>query len=385
MSYLKYLPLVWAGIWRKRSRALLMLLQIASAFALFGLLEGFNAGIRQAIAATHRDRLYVGSNVSVGNPLPISLLARIRATPGVVAVTPRSQLPSGYVFEGRTQQVPVLAGDAKPFFVVYDEFSASPDAIDALDKTRSGALVGSVTMQKYGWKVGDRVVFQTPVPKTDGSRDWAFDIVGTYERTDDAANATALVTNFGYFDESRLTDRDTTQVYVAKIDSPANAAAIVLAIDSAFTNSDHETRTQSEADLFASQIQQIGDLNFLARSIIAAVFFALLFATGALMMQTIRERLPELAVLKTVGFSDRLVVGLIISEAVTFCVFSAGVGLALASVLLPLARALVGRVPMPNSVLLAGVGFAVLLGLIGAAVPAWRGMRLEVADALAVR
>ncbi len=97
----------------------------------------------------------------------------------------------------------------------------------------------------------------------------------------------------------------------------------------------------------------------------AAVFFALLFATGALMMQSIRERMPELAVLKTVGFSDRLVVGLIISEAVTFCVFSAGVGLAAASFLLPLARQLVGNVPMPTAVLVVGIVFAVLFGLIG--------------------
>jgi len=385
MRYLKYLPLVWAGIWRKRSRAVLMLLQIASAFALFGLLEGFNAGIKQAVAAARGDRLYVGSNVSLGVPLPISLQARVEGTPGVLAVTTRSQVPSGYVFNGRTEQMGVLGVDAKSFFVVYDEFKASQDVIDALDRARTGAIVGNATMQKYSWKVGDRVTFQSPLPKIDGSRDWAFDIVGAYERPDDPPSAQAVIGNFAYINESRLTDRDTTQMFVARIDSPSNASTVVAAIDAASANSDHETRSQSEGDLAASQIQQIGDLDFIARSIIAAVFFALLFATGALMMQSVRERMPELAVLKTVGFSDRLIVGLIVSEAVTFCVFSAGLGLATASFLLPLARALVGRVPMPGGVLVAGVVFAVLLGLIGAAVPAWRGMRLEVADALAVR
>jgi putative ABC transport system permease protein len=383
MLYTKYLPLVWAGIWRKRSRAVLMLLQIMSAFALFGLLEGFNAGIKLAIAATHGDRLYVGSSVSLGDPLPISLLARIRATPGVVFATTRSALPATY--QRPDQGVPVIAGDAGSYFGIYDEISAPKDAIDALEKTRTGVLVGKVTMEKYGWKVGDRVVFQSPLPKTDGSRDWAFDIVGTYDRLDDPANATALICNFAYLDESRLTGRDSTQLFVAKIDSPANAATIGLAIDNAFANSDHETRTQSEADLAASQVQRIGDLNFLARAIIAAVFFALLFATGALMMQSIRERMPELAVLKTVGFSDRLIMGLIITEAITFCVFSAGIGLAIASFLLPLARQLIGIAAMPRVVLATGVGCAVLLGLIGGAVPAWRGMRLQVADALAGR
>jgi putative ABC transport system permease protein len=380
---MKYLPLVWAGIWRKRSRAVLMLLQIASAFALFGLLEGLNAGIKQAIAATHGDRLYIGSSVSLGDPLPTSLLARIRATPGVVVATTRTALPS--IYQSADQQVPVIAADAASFFAIYDELGATQDAIDALANTRTGVLVGKVTMDKYGWKIGDRVVFQSPVPKTDGSRDWAFDIVGTYEQPDDPASSTALICNYAYFNEARLTGRDASQLFVAKIDSAANASTIGLAIDNAFANSDHETRTQSEADLAASQVQRIGDLNFLARAIIAAVFFAMLFATGALMMQSIRERMPELAVLKTVGFSDRLVTGLIVTEAVVFCVFSAAIGLGIAYWLLPAARGLIGIAGMPGIVLVAGIGFAVLLGLIGSSVPAWRSLRLQVADALAGR
>ena len=383
MLYSKYLPLVWAGIWRKRGRAVLMLLQIASAFALFGLLEGLNSGIKQAIAATHGNRLYVGSSVSLGDPLPISLLGRIRSTPGVEFATMRSGLPGTY--QQPDQEVSVIAADASAFFAIYDEFSAPKDAIDALARARTGVLVGKVTMQEYGWKVGDRVVLQSPLPKTDGSRDWAFDIVGEYDRLDDATNATQLICNFAYLDEARVTGRDSAQLFVAKIDSAKNAGAISLAIDNAFANSDHETRTQSEADLAASQVQRIGDLNFLARAIIGAVFFAMLFATGALMMQSIRERMPELAVLKTVGFSDRLVMGLILAEAITFCIFSAGIGLAIASFVLPLAKSFIGIAAVPRIVLVTGLGFAVLLGLIGSSVPAWRGLRLQVADALAGR
>lgn len=383
MLYSKYLPMVWAGIWRKRGRAVLMLLQIASAFMLFGLLEGFNSGIKQAIAKTHGDRLYVGSSVSLGDPLPISLLGRIRSTPGIVFVTPRSGLPATY--QQPDQQVPVIAVDVVPFFAINDELTASKDDIAALDNNRTGTLVGRDTMQKYGWKAGDRVVLQSPLPKADGSRDWAFDIVGAYDTLDEADNATALIANFAYLNEARFTGRDTVQLFVAKIDSPASAGAIGLAIDNAFANSDHETRTQSEADLAASQIQRIGDLNFIARAIIGAVFFALLFATGALMMQSIRERMPELAVLKTVGFSDRLVMGLILAEAITFCLFAAGIGLAAASFLLPLARQFIGIAAMPRVVVVAGLGLAVLLALIGSSVPAWRGLRLQVADALAGR
>ena len=383
MPYSKFLPLIWAGIWRKRGRAVLMLLQIASAFALFGLLEGVNAGIRQAIAQTHRDRLYIASSVSLGDPLPISILARIRATSGVAFATPRQALPATY--QQPDQQVGVIAVDASPFFAIHDEFSVPQDAVDALQNNRTGVLVGSDTMERFGWKVGDRVVLQSPVPRADGSREWVFDVVGSYDMLDDAEDAQNLFANFAYVDEARFTNRDTVQVFIAKIDDPESAASIGLAIDNAFANSDHETRTQSEADLAASQIQRIGDLNYLARAIIAAVFFAMLFATGALMMQSIRERMPELAVLKTVGFSDRLVMGLIIAEAVVFCLFAAGVGLAIAAFVLPLARDFIGIAGMPLVVAAAGMVFAVILALIGSSVPALRGLRLQVADALAGR
>ena len=383
MPYLKYLPLVWAGIWRKRGRAVLMLLQIASAFALFGLLEGVNAGIKQAIAQTHRDRLYIGSSVSLGDPLPISVLGRIRATPGVGFATPRQALPGTY--QQPDQQLGVIAVDPGPFFAIFDELSAPQDAVAALENNRTGVLVGSDTMERFGWKAGDRVVLQSPVPRTDGSRDWAFDIVGSYDTRDEADEATALIANFVYVDEARFANRDTTQMFVAKIDDPTNAAPIGLAIDNAFANSDHETRTQSEADLAASQVQRIGDLNYLARAIIAAVFFAMLFATGALMMQSIRERMPELAVLKTVGYSDRLVMGLILAEAVLFCLFAAGVGLGIAAFVLPMARNFIGIAGMPLVVAAAGLVFALVLALIGSSVPAWRGLRLQVTDALAGR
>jgi putative ABC transport system permease protein len=370
-------------MWRKRGRAVLMLLQIASAFALFGLLEGINTGIKQAIAQTHRDRLYIASSVSLGDPLPISLLARIRATPGVAVVTPRQGLPGTY--QQPDQQLGVIGIEPRAFFEIHDEYSVAQEAIAALEGNRTGTLVGRDSMERFGWKLADRVVLQSPVPRNDGSRDWTFDIVGSYEMDDEAAEANALIANFAYVDEARLANRDTVQVFVAKIDDPTSASAVGLTIDNAFANSDHETRTQSEADLAASQIQRIGDLNYLARMIIAAVFFAMLFATGALMMQSIRERMPELAVLKTVGFTDGLVMALIVTEAVVFCLFAAGVGLAIATLVLPAARSFIGIAGVPPVVVAAGLALALALALIGSSVPAWRGLKLQVVDALAGR
>jgi putative ABC transport system permease protein len=380
---MKYLPLVWAGIWRKTSRAILMLLQIASAFLLFGLLQGLNSGIKQAIAKTHSDRLYVGSSVSLGVPVPISLLPQIKAVPGVKYATPLVQFPAIYQKQG--QGIPMNGVDPEAFFGMFSDYTVSKGAVEALRNNRTGVILGSIPAKRYNLKVGDRLVLQSQVPRKDGTNAWAFDIVGIFDVPAQPNGANAAVVNFDYLNEARLADRDTSLLYIALAESPARAGAIGKAIDAKFANSTYETRTQSEGDLVSSQLQRIADIDLIVGGIIGAVFFALLLATGALMMQSIRERVPELAVLKTLGFSDGLVMTLILVEAVLFCVFSAMVGLGLAAVILPAAKSVIGLTSMPAVVFLAGSGFAIALALIGGSVPAWRGLRLQVAEALAGR
>ncbi len=240
-------------------------------------------------------------------------------------------------------------------------------------------------MQKYGWKIGDRVVLQSPLPKTDGSRDWAFDIVGVFDIPVRPQDASFIITNYEYVNEARLINRDTADIIAVRIDDPAQAGTIALAIDNVFANSAHETRTQSEADLLTAQLQRVADLDYIVTAIIGAVFFTLLFATGALMMQSIRERVPELAVMKTLGFSDGRVMALILSEAVVLCVSAAAIGLAIATLLQPFARRQFSIATMPTVVIVSGVAFAVLLALLGGSMPAWRGLKLQVVDALAGR
>ena len=381
---MKYFPLLWAGIWRKRSRTVLMLLQIITAFVLFGILQGLSSGVKQVIAKTHGDRLYIASSVSTGDSLPLGLLGKIRSIDGVVAVTPRSDF--GGTYEKPNQFVPVTAADAETFSRVYSELISSKGAIAQLERTRGGAIAGAALMKQYGWKVGDRIVLQTAIPKVDGSRDWSFDIVGTYDVGDDpVANSGSMLANFDYLNEARFTGRDRTDLFVATVASAGEAAKVGLAIDNAFANSDHETRTQSEGDLVETQVQQTVDLNFIVRAIMSAVFFALLLATGALMMQSIREREAELAVLKTVGFGDRLVMALILAESLVLCVFAAACGLGIAGSLLQLAQKQVGIAHLPADVLLLGLAFAVLLALFSGTAPALRGSRLQVVDALADR
>jgi putative ABC transport system permease protein len=380
---MKFLPLIWAGIWRKRGRAVLMLLQIVSAFALFGVLQGLNTGIKEAIAHTHADRLYVASRVSLGDPLPLGHLSPLEAVPGVKAVSYR--VGFGGTYQQPTQFIPGFATDVTGFFAMFDEIDVPRAQIEALARTRTGAIVGKVTADRYGWQVGDRITIQSPTPRRDGSRDWPLDIVGIYTQTLQPESAIALIANYAYANEGRAVNRDTVDYFTVQVDDVSRAAQIGLQIDGLFANSSNETRTQSEQELAQAQVQRIGDLDFIVHGVTAAVFFALLFATGALMMQSIRERVPELAILKTVGFTDRLVMMLILCEALLFCVLAAGIGLGVAAVLLPMARGFISIARVPGVVIVAGLGCAVVLAIVGSTVPAWRGLRLQVADALADR
>lgn len=380
---MKYLFLVWSGLWRKRTRASLILLQVTIAFTLFGVLQGLDTGIKQAIAKTHADRMYVFSRVSNGDSLPVSLASQIQRVPGVVTVTYQAGL--GGVYQNPNQQVSVSGVDAASYARIFPEVVIPPDALAALTRTRTGAIAGEELMRRYGWKIGERIPIQSPLTQRDGSNTWTFDIVGTFTEPDNPDQANYLIANYAYLNEAREANRDTVGAFVIKIDDPKRSATIGHEIDQVFANSPHETRSISESDMISNQVQRIGDIGFLTHAVTAAAFFALLFATGTLMMQTIRERTPELAVLKTVGFADRRVMSLILAEALVSCVLGAAIGLAIAALLLPRARSFIGLGYLPGIVIAAGIVCAIVLALLSGAIPAWRGLRLQVATALGRR
>ncbi len=386
---MKFIPLVWAGIRRKRSRSVLILLQVIIAFTLYGVLQGLTSGINHAIAATHADRLYVTSKLNLGDPLPVSILEWLKRVPGVVGVAPRYQFGASY--QRPEQGVPICATDVDAFLALYPEDKVDPAQQRAMRQIQDGVIVGVGTMHKYGWKVGQRVTLQSPpqLKRVDGTNNWTFDIVGTWADSEETSvdNAQLLITHYRYVNESLPLGpgRDTMNVAVLRIADPARATTIEQAIDSQYANSSNETLTQSEHELVQSEIANFGDIDTVAHRIVGATFFVLLFATGALMMQSIRERTPELAVLKTVGFSDHRVMVLILVETLVLCLAGASIGLWLGMRLLPVAREQIGTVTVPPIVFAMGFACAVLLALAGGATAAWRGLRLRVVDALAGR
>ena len=158
------------------------------------------------------------------------------------------------------------------------------------------------------------------------------------------------------------------------------------AIDALFSNSSDETLTQDESAYAQSQLRQIGDVSAMVNAIVGAVLFTLLFLTGNTMMQSVRERIPELAVLKAMGFSDGMVTALILTESVVLCLVAAVLGLAVAAAVFPVTASLgIGGGALPSGVIVIGVAIALMLALVSGLPPARRVQRLTIVDALAGR
>ena len=383
---MRYFPLVWAGLWRKPARTILTLLSVAAAFLLFGILHGVTATFDDIIAQIGDERLRTMSRVNLLESLPLAHLPQIEAVPGVTKVAYYS-IFFGYYREP-DNGIDIGAISAERFFAAFPEVIVPEQQRAAMLRTRTGALVGKDLAEEHGWKVGDRVPLRSRRDtRKDGLEDWTFEIVGLYEFEDDVFPAEEFWINYEYFDEARTFGNGTVNFYFEVIDDPNRAAAVSEAIDALFVNSSDQTQTMSEKEWVRTQINQIGDIQFFVNAIIGAVLFTLLFLTGNTMMQSIRERIPELAVLKTYGFSDRTLVALVCAEALILCGTAAVAGLALASLVLPSIFAALGApaLPTPLSIILTGFAAAVLVAIISAATPVWRVRRLNVVDALAGR
>ncbi|MGH8142927.1 MAG: ABC transporter permease [Steroidobacteraceae bacterium] len=380
---MKYWPLIWFGIWRKPGRTVLMFLQVLVAFLLFGVLQGVKSGVDQAVAAI-RAELYWVFPADADTTLPLGLEQSIGAVPGVKHVYPNNTFSSTY--QNPAQQVSVMATDFDANWVGDVEVRASPDAVAALMHTRTGALVSTLLQDKYHWKVGDQIPLLSRTPQKDGNTTWTFEDVGTFAPPDSGALGHFIVVQNDYFDEARQKERHTVDEYLLEVHDAAQGEQIARRIDALTASSPYPTRTESIRSVNQSNYRSLGDLNFVVHSIVSAALFALLIATAALTMQSVRERAKELAVLKTMGFSDRKIFVLLLLESITLSLGAALIGLVVASrMMLWVNRFLNIRVTMPYAVLAAGLVLALVLALASASPPAWRVLRLRVAEALAGR
>jgi putative ABC transport system permease protein len=380
---MKLAHLIWSGLWRSPARSAFTLLSVAVAFVLFGLLQGLNAGFDAAIRNSRLDGLTTNPRVPGGPLMPLSALAQIERMPGVLVVTQRGYFIGTY--QEPKNAVALLAVDAPKWLEIRPAFSVSKSDRQKFMSTRAGLLAGRALLKQFGWKVGQHIPLVSQTQKTDGSSTWVFEIVGTLELPEKPDAVTFGLIHYDYLDAARVTDRGTVDQYMIRLSDPNRSAQIALAIDRLFANSPHETRTRSDKERAQFQLKQIGDMTFITNAIVGAVFFTLLFLTGNTMRQSIRERIPEFAVLKTVGFTDATVFAIVFAEAVVLCLLAAVAGLAIAYVASHWATDIVGPIRVSWAVIVAGLGTAVVVALISAALPAYKVRQLRVVDALAGR
>jgi putative ABC transport system permease protein len=386
---MKYLVLVWAGLWRKPARTVLTSLSVVTAFLLYGALNGTMVSFDKWIGQVTGDVavLWTASRVNMSTGLPFAIVPTIERVDGVLAVDISQEFNS--YWQNPRNRVGVVALDVdrrikhpSPWSIV------SGASMDAMRRLRTGTIVGTALMKKYGWKIGDRVPLTSVVTRKDGSNVWVFDIVGTFDAARKESSADQIWVNYDYFDEARAFGNGTVRGIMSVVADPTRATSIAAEIDELFANSPNETLTRSLGDMIRAELGQVTDIRLIINIVLSAVLFTLLFVTGNTMMQSTVERIPELAVLKTYGFSDATIAGLVLVEATLLCVISALIGLAVAAlVLFPLIGAAfqIGTLPMDPSVVLIGIAIAVVLACVIALPPAWRVRRLNIVDALAGR
>ncbi len=383
---MKYFMLIWAGLWRKKTRTILTMLSIVIAFLLFGLLQGINQGMNSVYKNLNVDRMYVQSRINMTDGLPISYLERIKTVPHVAAVTHWTYF--GGFYRDAQNALPVFATDASTLLKVYKEMKLPKDQLDAMLHTRNGALIGQQIADKYGWKIGDEIPISTSIwTQKTGGNTWYFKVVGILDVSTygEGTGFPSFYINFDYFDAARAFGNGTIHYYIIGLDDPRQGDEVAKSVDALFANSSNETKTQSEQAWAQSQIKQVADVNFIVNSIVGAVLFTLLFLTANTMMQSVRERIPELAVLKTLGFSDTKVLVLVLIESIVLCVFAALLGLVFARGAFTALTTLFGDLPLPLIVVESGIAIALALALVSGLPPALRAKRLNIVDALAGR
>lgn len=379
---------VFRNLFRKKTRFTLTLLSVVTAFVLFGLLQAINLLFNSGADFIGATRLITQARVSFTQGLPLKMVPEIEAVPGVERLAWQQWF--GGVWQEK-DQVFTFAVPPRRWKDLYPEW-VMPDAQwDAFERTRTGMIAGRVIAERYGWKIGQKIPLASNIfPQKDGSKNWAFDLVGIYDGKDEQWQKQAQIVfiNYDYFDEANQFQSGDAGIYVIKLSSPDVAQQVASTIDAKYENSPDETKTLTEKDWNIGFAKQFGDIGLIVRWILFAVFFTLLLVVGNTMAQSVRERIPELAILKTLGFSDVSVLGFVLAEALLICLIGALVGLGLATILgQGVTEASGGNFPVAIDwrVWSAGLAAAMLLSLAVGLAPALRARRLKIVDALAGR
>ena len=383
------LGLVWSNLFRKKTRTTLTLLSVLVAFVLFTFLRAVAVAFATGgFGEAGIDRLVVSPKYSIIDPLPISHQRQIATVPGVAAVTHADWF--GGIYQEPRNFFAKFPVNPKDYFGMYSELIIAPAELEAFINTRAGAVVSAGLAERYRWKIGDRIPIEADIwPKRDGSRLWEFDLVGIYQVQPGDTDPGLFLFQHDYFDEARQFGQGGVGWFIVRVADPERAEEVASQVDKMFENSVNATRTATEDDAMREFAKQMGDIGLMTMGILGAVFFTILLLTANTMAQALRERIPELAVLKTFGFTDGTVGALVLAEAVLLCLVGGAMGIGIAvAAMVHISAALeqfMGPIDITKGVIAQGFAVAAGLGVVVGGVPALSARRLAIVDALRMR
>ncbi len=376
---MKYLPYIFRNLFRKKTRTILTIGSIAVALFLFGLLVTIETALNAGVDVAGVDRLIVRNKISLIMPLPLSYQERLRQIDNVTEATFATWF--GAIYQDPKNFFPQFAIDTATYRRLFPEFRISDDQWQAFLSDREGAVVGKVTAKRFGWKVGDRI----PLQGTIWTGTWEFNIRAIYEGSRAGDDESQFWFHWKYLEESRPWGKGTVGWYTVKVNDPDNSVGVSEAIDEEFSNSAYETSTETEQAFAAGFAKQIGNIRMLIVSIGAVVLFTLLLVTGNTMAMAVRERVPELGVLKTLGFGDKTVLFLVLAESLVIAVVGGALGIGMAKLFTMGGDPTGGMLPtfyLSTNKMLLGMFIALFVGLAAGSIPALTAMNLRIVDAL---
>lgn len=375
---MKHFRLVWKNLLRKKTRLVLTMGSFGVALFLYGLLITIHNAFYQGVEVAGADRLITRNKTSLVMFLPYSQKEKIRSIEGVAEI-------GGYAWFGGVYQ------DEKNFFPqfaieaehrrMFPEFRLPPEQWEAFDKDLQACVAGRKLAEKFGWKIGQRI----PIRGTIFEGVWEFNLVGIYDGSRQEDDVNQFWLRFKYLEERSPMFKGQAGWYTIKLTNPDSALQVCQAIDGLFANSPHETKTEPEALFAAGFAKQFGNIKLILMLVGSVVFVTLLLVTGSTMAMAVRERTGELAILKTLGYGDRLVLALVLAESLTYACVGGGLGLMLAKLFTMGGDPTGGLLPffyLSPANLLTGAGIAVAVGLAAGILPALQAMNLRIVAAI---
>jgi len=382
---MKYLPLIWRNLLRRKIRTIFTTLSIFIAFLLFGVLMAIKAAFGMGIEVAGADRLMMIHKVSFIQPLPKSYQARILGVPGVTKITHANWF--GGIYQEPSNFIANFAVDPESWLSMYPEYEVTEDQKKTWFADRTGAIVGIDTAKRFGWKVGDRVPLQGTIYRKPDESPWEFTIDGIYDSSVKGTDKTQFFFHYNYLNETIGPGfgRDQVGWYIIKVENPAEADGVAKRMDGLFANSPAETKTATEKAFVSDFAKQVGDIGSIMTAIAAVVILFILFVAANAMAQSIRERTNELAILKTLGFNDGKVLAMVLLESSLVAVIGGGLGLLAAWLIIAQGDPTGGFLPIfyfPPKDLMFGSVLVLILGVLSGMVPALQAGRLKIVDAL---